>query len=73
MTAAKLTEYRITRQILQRRGGARGRRRAGGIAERLITSAAVGAALLLTGSYLQELFWVCLSAGVVLTLGTSSD
>ena len=73
MTAARMMEYRITQQILQRRQGPVSRLPARAIAERIITTAAVTVALVLTGSYLQELLWVLLAGGAVLTLGTSKS
>lgn len=69
MTAAKLIEHRIIRNVIRRReSGAT--HQLSGLADQLITAAAITAGLLLLGSYLQELMWVLLGAGVVLTLGT---
>jgi hypothetical protein len=42
----------------------------GPVAERLITTVAVAAGMLVLGSYLQELLWVLLAGAAVLTLGT---
>ena len=69
MSTVRHLEYRITRQLLHRReyDSVAGR---GGLAGRLITAAAMGAAILLLGSYLEELLWALLAGGVVLTLGT---
>lgn len=69
MSAVRMIEHRITRDLLRRRelaGGAR----SGQLAERLITVAAVTAGMLLLGSYLQELLWALLAGAAVLTLGT---
>ena len=72
MMTGKAMEYRITRQLIQRRQ--QGRRSGTATAvERLLTAAAVCAALLLMGTYLQELLWVGLGGSAVLTLGTGSD
>ena len=72
MTADKALEYRITRQLLRRgqRTPAKGK---GRTVDRLITCVAVSAALLLMGSYLQELLWAVLAGCTVLTLGSRSD
>lgn len=72
MTAGKAVEYRITRQLLRRgqRTSGQGRGRA---VDHLITWVAVSAALLLMGSYLQELLWAVLAGSTVLTLGSRSD
>lgn len=72
MTVSKAVEHRITRELLRRRQGGPTSCRANRLAERLITAAAVAALLVLTGSYLQELLWVGMFAGAVLTLGTRS-
>lgn len=71
MTASKAMEYRITRQLLQRRGDA-GKRSFSGLADRVISVVALCAGLFLLGSYLQELLWALLAAGAVLTVGTST-
>ena len=69
MSTARMIEYRITRDLLRRRsrGAPAAARR---LAVRVISAAALGAALLLIGSYLQELLWALMAGGVVLTLGT---
>lgn len=72
MSTARSMEQRITRELVRRRGrtssGATGQ-----LAERVITSAAVTAGMLLLGSYLQELLWALLAGAVVLTLGTRAS
>jgi hypothetical protein len=69
MTTARLLEHRITRDLLNRREHGPVPRR-GELAERLITVTAVTAAMLLLGSYAQELLWALLAGAAVLTLGT---
>jgi len=69
MTASKAIEYRVTRQLLQRREVVK-KRQLARLADRVITVTAVTAALFLLGSYLQELLWALLAASAVLTLGT---
>jgi len=69
MTTARFIEHRITRNLMQRRE----RQQlvtSGPVAERLITTVAVAAGMLVLGSYLQELLWVLLAGAAVLTLGT---
>lgn len=68
MSNARMIESRITRDLLRRRRESAPA--AGRFAERLITTAAVAAGMLLLGSYLQELLWVALAGAAVLTLGT---
>ena len=71
MTTARFIEHRITRNLMQRRE----RQQlvtSGPVAERLITTVAVAAGMLVLGSYLQELLWVLLAGAAVLTLGTRS-
>ena len=71
MTAARPIERRITRDLLQRREtGVSASEAAGGLAERLITTAAVTAGMLALGSFAPELLWAMLAAAAVLTLGT---
>lgn len=75
MTAAETIEYRITRRVLQRRAGEprAGEPRAEGCdawADRLIAVLAVTAGLFVLGSFLQELLWVALAAGTIVTLGS---
>ncbi len=69
MTTTRALEYRIARQLRDRRDTAGGRYGAR-IAERLITFAAVGAALALLGTCAPELLWALVAGAVVLTLGT---
>jgi len=73
MTAAKLIEYRITRQLLRRReeGGERQGDLKQGYnlwADRLIAILAVTAGLCILGSYLEELLWALLAAATLFTL-----
>ena len=68
MTAAKSIEYQITQQLLRRRTGVKEPLNTQ-VANRVIKIAAVTAAMVLLGSYSQELLWVALAAGVVLALG----
>lgn len=81
MTAAKLIEYRITRQLLQRRkaGALRDLQTplkawngvpvdAQAWADRVIAILAVTAGLLVVGSYVEELLWAALAAATVYTL-----
>ena len=70
MTTSRALEYQITRHLLRRRERARVGHRSPGLAERIITAAAVVVGALLLGSLLQELLWVLLAAGTILTLGT---
>jgi hypothetical protein len=72
MTTGRAIEYRITRNLLRRREGLP-EPTDSRLAGRVITSVAVAAGLLLLGSYLQELLWVLLAAGAVLTLGTRTS
>jgi len=69
MTTARFLEHRITRNLMQRRERQQPVT-SGPVAERLITTVAVAAGMLLLGSYLQELLWVLLAGAAVLTLGT---
>ena len=69
MTVDRAIEYRITRQLLQRREADRGRARPVP-AERLITGAASIVVLLVLGTVAQELMWGLLAGGAVLALGT---
>ena len=68
MTAAKLIEYRITRQLLQRREEGGEQQGASVWADRLIAILAVTAGLFVLGSYLEELLWALLAAATVFTL-----
>jgi hypothetical protein len=69
MTTARFIEHRITRNLMQRRERQQPLT-SGPVAERLITTVAVAAGMLVLGSYLQELLWVLLAGAAVLTLGT---
>ena len=71
MTTARFIEHRITRNLMQRRERQQPLT-SGPVAERLITTVAVAAGMLVLGSYLQELLWVLLAGAAVLTLGTRS-
>ncbi|RLA60957.1 MAG: hypothetical protein DRR04_04255 [Gammaproteobacteria bacterium] len=68
MTAAKSMEYRITQQLLRRRGRVNEPVNAR-IANRIIKIAATTVAVVLMGSYVQELLWVLVAASTVLALG----
>ncbi|MEZ5501345.1 MAG: hypothetical protein R3E50_01345 [Halioglobus sp.] len=83
MTAARLIEYRITRQLLRHRDEcARGEpgHPAGWVlpgddpqhinawVDRLIAILAATVGLLVVGTYLEELVWVLLTAATLLTL-----
>ena len=69
MTTAQAIEYRITRQALQRRSAKAPRAGFDTWPDRLIAVLAVTAGLFVLGSYLQELLWVSLAAGTIITLG----
>jgi hypothetical protein len=69
MTTAQAIEYRITRQALQRRSKKAPRAGFDTWADRLIAVLAVTAGLFVLGSYLQELLWVSLAAGAIVTMG----
>ncbi len=68
MTAAKSIEYQITRQLLHRRAGVKEPVNTR-VANRVIKIAAATVAVLLLGSYSQELLWVVVAASTVLALG----
>jgi hypothetical protein len=68
MTGAKLIEYRITRQLLQRREEGGEQSGSSVWADRLIAILAVTVALLILGSFLEELLWVLLAAATIFTL-----
>ncbi|RLA48627.1 MAG: hypothetical protein DRQ97_03425 [Gammaproteobacteria bacterium] len=61
-------EYRITQQLLRRRGRVNEPVNAR-IANRIIKIAATTVAVVLMGSYVQELLWVLVAASTVLALG----
>jgi hypothetical protein len=68
MTTAKLIEYRITRQLLQRREEGCAQQGVNTWVDRLIAILAVTAGLLVLGSYVEELLWALLAAATVFTL-----
>jgi hypothetical protein len=68
MTATKLIEYRIIRQLLQRREEGDRPLAFNPWADRLIAILALTAGLFVLGSYLEELLWVVLAAALILTL-----
>ncbi len=69
MTTAKLIEYRITRQLLQRRADATARQSdIQPWADRVIAILAVTTGLLIVGSYFEELLWVVLATATAYTL-----
>lgn len=69
MTTARYVEHHIIRDLLRRRARRPAPRRVQ-LAERLITTVAVTAGLLLLGSYAPELLWALVGAAAVLTIGT---
>jgi len=69
MTAARALEYHIVQQALQRRAAVEVQDMPP-VAERLIAVLAATAGVFLLGSVLQELLWVLMGAGTVLSLGT---
>ena len=68
MTAAKSIEYRITQQLLRRQGGVEETVNTQ-VVHRVIRIAAATVAVVLMGSYSQELLWVVVAASTVLALG----
>ena len=68
MTGTKLIEYRITRQLLQRRGQAAEHHNPNHWADRLIAVLAVTVGLFIIGSFFEELLWAALAAATVITL-----
>ncbi len=68
MTSARAVEYRITQQLLRRRGRAGGAPRHRGV-ERLIALAATGVALAALGAVAPELLWAFGACAAVLALG----
>jgi hypothetical protein len=68
MTAAKLIEYRITRQLLRRREQGDEQPGSNVWADRLIAILAVTVGLFILGSYLEELLWAALVSATVMTL-----
>jgi ABC-type bacteriocin/lantibiotic exporter with double-glycine peptidase domain len=68
MTAAKSIEYQITQQLLRRRAGVEEPVNTK-VVNRVIRIAAATVAVVLLGSYSQELLWVLVAASTVLALG----
>jgi len=68
MTTTKLIEYRIIRQLLQRREVGDRQLAFNCWAERLISVLALTAGLFALGSYFEELLWVALAVALILTL-----
>lgn len=68
MTAAKLIEYRITRQLLQRKEEGSTRQGVNPWADRLIAILAVTAGLFVLGTFLEELLWAVLAVAAIFTL-----
>ena len=68
MTDAKCLEYRITRQLLQRRDQAAVHQTLNHWADRLIAVLAVTTGLFIVGSFFEELLWAALAAATVVTL-----
>ena len=68
MTASKLIEYHITRQLLQRSEKGCEPQGVNPWADRLIAILAVTAGLFVLGSYFEELLWALLAAATVFTL-----
>ena len=67
-TAAKRIEYRITRELVQRRQGAADQEHITPWADRLIAIGAVTVGLVILGSYAEELLWAAVAAATVFTL-----
>lgn len=68
MTGTKHIEYRITRQLLQRRHPGVVQSDQNLWVDRLIAVLAVTAGLLIIGSYFEELLWAVVAAATVSTL-----
>ncbi len=68
MTTAKSIEYQITQQLLRRRAGVT-EPVDSQVVNRVIRIAAATVAVVLVGSYSQELLWVLVAATTVLALG----
>jgi hypothetical protein len=82
MTATQFIEYRITRQLLQRRSKQEQQEEFAGAegvtcvvpssvqiwADRLIAILALTACLLVLGSYIENLLWVLIAAATAFTL-----
>ena len=65
---AKGIEYRITRELLQRREGPVEQEHITPWADRLIAIGAVTVGLLVLGAYVEELLWAAVAAATVFTL-----
>tara|TARA_B110000902_G_scaffold95718_1_gene113251 strand:+ start:946 stop:1194 length:249 start_codon:yes stop_codon:yes gene_type:complete len=65
---AKRIEYRITRELLQRREGPVEQEHITPWADRLIAIGAVTVGLLVLGAYVEELLWAAVAAATVFTL-----
>ena len=65
---AKRIEYRITRELLQRREGPVEQEHITPWADRLIAIGAVTVGLLILGAYVEELLWAAVAAATVFTL-----
>lgn len=68
MTAAKLIEYRIIRQLLQRREDGNVQQGPNPWVDRLIAILAVTAGLFIVGSCLEELLWAVLAGATLFVL-----
>jgi len=68
MTTAKSIEYQITQQLLRRQAGVT-EPVDSQVVNRVIRVAAATVAVVLVGSYSQELLWVVVAATTVLALG----
>jgi len=71
MTTIRAMEYRIVRNLLQRREVEPPEAGHAMWVERLIAVLATTAGVFLLGSYLQELLWVLLAVGTIGVLGDS--
>lgn len=73
MTNARMIEYRITRQLLERQHSSGEESTRSGIwVERALSVAAVTAGLFVVGSLLQELLWALLAGGAIVSMGMSN-
>ena len=68
MTSARLIEYRITRDLMDRRTGPALERELA-VVRRLICAAALAGGMLLFGSMMPELLGALLAAGALAALG----
>lgn len=69
MTAAKLIEYRITRQLLRSTPQSEAQQDLSIWADRLIAILAATAGLCILGSYLEGLLWLVVATATVHILG----